>query len=335
MWFEQTVAWLTAARVETITISLVSAIIGTAGGAYAGALAAQKIGKRAADRQATEQLMRDVNKAIHLAYSVANPCINMKEQYVQPIAAEYEVKYATAHHLLRRIELGQLSPTYPVHLGAFRFNTVEPQRPPVAKLEHFVLETIPTQGRLQSLAIVISQALASLNTLIEEYNDLIREYRDQDIAVPKQIARLFAVKLPNGDVDSRFRDTVRMMRETTDATIFFSYLLCTDLQEFGQDLRRNNPVIFRGLARRVVRVDFSPAIAKGLVPSIDQFPDWKAGFVGAVGITKGRRLGRLRWQERRRLRRALRWLGWEPMGRGDWRHGSASRRARLQSITSK
>lgn len=316
---ENLTEWLTPARVENIVIALTSAVIGTAGGAYAGAWAAQRIGKKAAEREATEQQMRDINAAIQLAYSVANPCINMKEQFVLPLLGHYEAQHATVHHYHSLMLQGRLSPSTGVHLGSFAFRTFEPQRPPVSRLENVVLEKLRPRGRVQTLAVVLTQVLASLNTTVSEYNQLAREFRDQDIERPEVIARIFAIPSDRGDVDQRFRDTVRLLGELTDNCIFFSYLICMDLQEQGNELRQQHPKIFRGAARRVVRIDFSPAIHKGLVPSIDDYPDWKAGFVRSVQFTKGRRLAQGWWKVRHGWRRWHRSLGWRPRGIAPWR----------------
>lgn len=143
-------------------------------GALGGALAAQRIGDRAKQREALLQEIRSTNAAIMVTFTICNAGLSLKKQFVKEIYETYTTKKEELKEFQRRVAAGQQHPNLPFEFQA-DFRTLQMPVVPADVLRTQVYESISASGRPLALVAALVGAIASLADTIQKRNTLILE----------------------------------------------------------------------------------------------------------------------------------------------------------------
>jgi hypothetical protein len=157
--------------------------------------------------------------------------------------------------------------------------------------------------RVRSASASLTRATEQLNECIAQRNDLVTRLQPM-IGQDEGLARIFGLPLPAG-IDTSYGDVVHGIYDYTDDCIQFSRVICEDLAEHGQKVRKAyQACLRRGARRRVMQV---PEVIwpESLMPPKEKYKSWYSGFVTRIPPTHGRWIGKC-WYAARRLWRRLR-----------------------------
>jgi hypothetical protein len=156
------------------------------------------------------------------------------------------------------------------------FKSLNPTTKPDGMLVKQVFEQISAGARAYALANTLILIIGSLNQSIVRRNDLIDTWKRSPENLGGNLAR-FYFGFPDslGNVDQRYPDSVKAICSLTDDCIFFSQLLCTDLADNGERLKK----LLGKRAPNVKRPDFSKAVEEDLMPGPGHYEDWTRMFV--------------------------------------------------------
>ncbi len=301
--------WLTPERVENVAIALGGAVIGTFGGAYGGARAADAIATRKLQWQKLYDELVETNAAISLASGVCQRVLMLKADYVRQMHGEFVLaKRAIELHHAEALGGAPVGPI-PVELN---FRRIEACRAPAERLEAVVLEKIGIQGRPLHLAIALSESLGSLNEQLAIRNKLIDELKDADMPGDQLVKLVYGVELDDGTVDTSFADAVDGINKRTNNCIWFARQLVEDLLAHSVKLRQRLPKRTRARLPGLTRPYFHEAVALELFPENDDYGSWRVSFVGPVPKSRGRWLQRIAFAFWKPLRSALRAVNMRP-----------------------
>lgn len=255
-----------------------TALCASLAGAVAGACVAQRTTERAKLREEMIREIRDTNAAIMLAFTICNSLLSLKKQHVKALKTDYD---ETRDLAIEHAQKAQSNDTQ--GKGRFKIKadlkTLPHLKLPTDALQKIVFERLPTTGRPLALVISLIEAKFSLNDVIEKRNKLIEQYQTSVLGNQEHFVALY-LGLPdvNGHTNQEYPDAMNAIHSNVDEIIFFSNLLCRDLQQHGEDLAINFKREFRGPIPPISKVDFGMAHSAGLMPSEDDFADWLQGF---------------------------------------------------------
>jgi hypothetical protein len=251
-------------------------------GAFAGAIAAQRIANRAKQRDTLLLEMRNTNAAIMVAASICDTGLKLKKQQVKPIYDRY-IALRKEHDAFKQRGSNGREPQ-----GAFvvqaDLTTVQMPEVPIDVLRTQIYEKISTTGRPLAVAAVLSSAVSTLAGVLRKRIELIERFRAIDEANPLRYALYLAEPYGDGHVSEEFSDTVKAMYWLTDDVIFFSELLQKDLKSHGELVLEQYKTVTKREAKKVKisSVDWALAHNEGLMPSEEEYPRWRTGFPNAA-----------------------------------------------------
>jgi hypothetical protein len=296
--------WLTWETAKSLGNSnFFTSLIGALAGACGGAYAAQRIADRTKRRDHLLQELRTCCAAMETAHGVGNVYAGLKKQHVQELKARYDRQHATMHAFNEANNRGVLPPGRQLHLG-LDFQRMDLVRSRAAYLETLVLEKMSATVRARSASVALTRSAEQLNECIGQRNDLLK--RLQEMPNNERLARMFGLPLPDG-VDNLYRDYVHGIYDYTDDCIHFSRVICEDLAAHGHRVRETYQACLRRRSRRhVMQVpEITWPRTEGLIPPKDKYKDWYSGFVFRIPRTRGRRLEKC-WYGVKRLGRKVR-----------------------------
>lgn len=280
--------WLTPARVESVAIALGGAVIGTFGGAYGGAVAAEQIAAKKARRARIEQEIRDTNAAIELSFTVCSLCIGLKSQHVQQLVAEFLRQQQIVHKVCADMERGIVPTSEQMEIGFVDHLVLENLWLPTSRLEQTVLEKINARGRISQLAISVARCVEGLDDSISKRNALIERYLDGSIKSEEKQYRTFGYPMKDGSVDMTYSNLTVGLLAKTDNCIYFSKQLCARLSEHGKEIKRTSPRRLQKSLPKVLRADFEHPSQRHLMPDPKEFSGWEIAFAPRPRASKGR-----------------------------------------------
>ncbi len=241
------------------------------GSSALGSWGAQLAISRHQRREFAIQQINAVNAALSICFAICNRYMALKKQHVRPLLNRYKSDKV-------RFEVIILNPN---KFSIFNFNvdfeTFDTLTPPLYILERHLFEKMSLRGRALIAAIALFDDVNQLNGLIARRNDLILEVRSKPALSQRDLANMyFAATGETGSVDSRFRDVIIGISESTDGCIYFSRQLMDELSLYGKRTRRkysdlNLPPL--------LELDWTKPMSDGLMPSREKFADWEAGFL--------------------------------------------------------
>lgn len=261
----------------SILADLAVAFVGGLTGAFGGALGAQHIAERARRREDMLRELRLTNASIMASFSICNSALVVKDQHAQPMFTRFEKDKTDLEEFYRRRAAGEL-PANTQYEFAADMRAFPALVLPIDTLKKLVFEQISASGRPLALVAVIDQTAFGLKNAIEKRDGLVSTLKTG--AIPKELFahHYFGLKLPNGDLNQEYPDTVRAIHSYVDDLAFFSSLLCADLIKHGNRLRAALVKRSEKGVPRVSTADFSASRAKGLLPPEEQYADWLKGF---------------------------------------------------------
>lgn len=265
-------------RWQNISAFLNSNFTAALAGAFAGAMAAQRIGDRAKQRDMLLQEIRSTNAAIIVSFTVCNAGIALKKQFVKDIYETYMARKADIEEFNRRRAAGQLPANQPFEFQA-DFRTLQMPQVPIDILRSQVYESISVTGRPLALVGALSGAVDSLADIIRKRNTLIQQFRALGAADEAQLAAFyFGLPYGPGHVSTEFSDTVEALYALTDDVIFFSELLGKDLMEHGNGILSQYRKVAKVKKEKISTVDYEEPRKEGLMPDAANYTDWLKAF---------------------------------------------------------
>lgn len=255
-----------------------TSLLGALAGAYAGAYAAQLIARTAKLKDDLRTEVRNVNAAIAISFSIVNVLLSLKKQHVRSLLERHATEQQRFHEYKMKREAGFIQGDAAYRFQA-DFRTIEPVTLPVEQLLEIVLTKLSTTGRPLNLVLSLSGTLERLNGMIERRNILISEFRENNFpAGATLVSMYFGLEYGGGHVNQEYPDSVRGIGSYLDDLIFFSHLLCKDLEEHGKLLiERFRSQVGRD-APEISEVDFETPEAKGFIPPASEYESLLGAF---------------------------------------------------------
>lgn len=256
-----------------------TSLIGALAGAFAGAYAAQRIVERKKIRDELTKEIRNTNAAIMLAFNISNSLLTLKKQHVKALKENLDSSRKQLFEHQRKLESGEIQRNVPFDFKA-DLQSLPLTQHPIDTLRKQVFEQLTVGGRPLSLVASLIQAIEWLNSSIERRNQLIEKFKETRAPEnPNFPAIYFGLPMSAGEVNLDYPNTVDGIYSYTDDGIFYSHLLCQDLNEHGKDLATDFKKRFRGKAPRINEADYQIAQDSGLMPSDEDYSDWLKCFV--------------------------------------------------------
>lgn len=247
-------------------------------GAFAGAMAAHKIGSDAKKREQSLIDLRSTNAGIIYATTICSMAINLKGALVKDIHQNFQTEKKRLTEFLenRKIQGSELPRQYEFQAD---LRTLDMPRFPIEQFAKLVYEKIPIGGRSLAALAHLDGAIDSLRIRIQKRTSLIERFRNLN-EDDRANFPFFYFGLPYsiGHVDAEFSDTVESIAHLTDDVIFFSHLLVKDLERYGRKLPTNKISLLTKATTKVHEADFGKAEKEGLLPEENQYANWISGF---------------------------------------------------------
>ena len=177
---------------ENIKNFLNSSFTAALAGAFAGALAAQRIGDRAKQRDTLLSEIRSTNAAIAVSFTICNAGISLKNQFVKEIYDTYIAKKKELEEFLRQREAGEIPANQAFEFRA-DFRSLKMPLVPIDVLRNQVYESISVTARPLTVVGTLSGALDSLADTIQKRNDLIQKFRSLGDEGEEQLAAFYPI----------------------------------------------------------------------------------------------------------------------------------------------
>lgn len=255
-----------------------TSLVGALAGAFFGARAAQKIAERGKQSDLLIAEFRSTNAALTTAFAICNKAMAFKRQHAGPVYEKFCRDRETLEAYERRAASGE-------GLGErFEFQADLRSLPavvmPVQAIETLVFDKLSSVGRPLVLVNEFSTQLTALNSTIDTRAQLIVELGEVMSKSSSEFAsRYFGISSAHVH-DTRYPDTLKALVEIANYLIFFSELLCIDLAEHGETLKkRARKLKLKIKLGDVSALDFSEARAAGLMPKHSDYQDFLKGFV--------------------------------------------------------
>ena len=151
---------------------------------------------------------------------------------------------------------------------------------PTAQIQKQVFEQLTVGGRPLSIVTCLVEATSWLNNSLEERNQLIEMYKATNAPDSQDFSLLyFGLPNKNGHVHLEYPNSVDSISSYTDDGIFYSHLLCKDLNEHGMALASTFKKRFRDPTPQINSSDFQKAKTAGLLPPDDAYAKWLSCFI--------------------------------------------------------
>lgn len=254
-------------------------LVGSLAGAFAGAYAAQRIVERSKARDDLLKEIRNTNVAITLSCGVCNSLLKMKKQNIKSLKEDFESSRKKLIEIKRKSQTGEIHGSMPFNFKADLQLMPIPQLP-TETLQKQVFEKLSVGNRPLSAVISLIESTVWLSESIEKRNQLIEQYKaesaDKD---PEFYKYYFGFPYADGHVNLMYPNTIDAIYLYTNDAIFFSHLLCDDLNKHGKVLSAGFKKKFGRGAPLVNEVDFEKPRTTGLLPNNEDYLDWLNGFV--------------------------------------------------------
>jgi hypothetical protein len=269
--FEQ--SWDTI--LNLINSQFFSSLSGALAGAFAGAMAAHVISKNAKEQETLEEQIRGTNAAIMSTLLICNAFLSLKKQQVAPMYQTFHYKKDEYQKALENRVPGSV-----IHVEA-DFKTVSLPAVPIDILKKQAYEKLSLRGRPLGLVAAISNAISSFEDAIRARNSVIEQYKrfPPNLAEKTKLDFYFGFPLPDGNVSTEYLDSLEGIYQHTDDAIFYSSLLGSDLEKYGNKLRDRYLKTHGSEIEIVSSLDFKKAESLALMPDAKNYEDWLSIFV--------------------------------------------------------
>jgi hypothetical protein len=259
---EESVYRILAVAGDWLVWLLNSNFLAALAGAFAGAVAADRIATRKTKQNELSNAVRDTNSAITLAGMIANTALALKGQHVLETHEDFVHEEVRFHEVQRRDQAG-----LPVAEGEFVLKADLAELPellvPIDGLSGLVFKDLKLDGRPVGLMLALQNAVNDLNLTVRKRNQLCDQFR----AVPNAARLPLYLGLPMpGGRDETFPHSVFHIYQLTNNVAFFAAKLCSDLTEHGERVGKRYAKAFRSRPAYINRVSFDTPAARRLMP---------------------------------------------------------------------
>ncbi len=250
-------------------------LFGTLFAAFAGAFGAHTIIGRNKRREEWQRELRITNAAIMVSFEICNSFLSLKKQQVKDIGFQYNRVKNSLIEFQNAKRNSQIPPDTVFEFQA-DFRSMNPMTMSEEILVKQVFEQISAGARAYTLTNTLIRTIDSLNQSIVSRNELIDTWKKSPETLGNDLSRFyFGLPDPHGHVDHSFPDSIKAICSLTEDCIFFSQLLCADLADHGERVKKR----LGKSAPKVNRIDFSKALEEGLMPGPENYEDWTKMFV--------------------------------------------------------
>lgn len=248
-------------------------------GAFAGAIAAQRIAEKGKFREELIKEFQHTNAAISLATAAACLALALKKQHVQALKNSYDDdrKNFDAHRA--KILSRQIAANTPFQMTP-NLLYLQEISPPVSTIQEIVLSRLSTAGRAISAVTALSDAVKNLNGALSKRNELLNTFKNQQFPEGANFHHLY-LGLPYGEThtNQEYEGSIKAIYLYTDDIIFFSIKLYEDLRDHGESLKKRYKSRLKGSPPRISTMDFDKPRQEGLIPKDKDYEDWLSGFI--------------------------------------------------------
>lgn len=256
-----------------------TSLVGALAGAYAGATAAQKIAERSKEREQLLAQIRGTNAAIMVAFGICNTGLAMKNQHTKSLHENFLNQRNELTEHIRKHKSGEIAPG-----TAFEFQadlrSLQIPLLPINVLQNHIYEKLSISGRPLALVATLAGASSSLEDTIRNRNVQIERFKripqnQRDSVFP---AIYFGLPFGGGHVSTEYADTIDALYRLTDDVIFFSRLLCQDLENYGEEILSKYKSHIKDTEETIHSIEFDTEKTKNLLPDEKEYQDWLKGF---------------------------------------------------------
>lgn len=254
-----------------------TALLGSLAGAFAGAVAAQRIVEKTKTREEHLKELRNINAAAMASFTTCNTALALKRQHVKPLYDQFHKDKAALAAFMAARASGQIEGNVPFHFVSDLRTFLAPILP-IDTLRNLLFDKLSVGGRPLSLVCAIEDAAHGLERAISMRLSFIERFKSGTIPGDQIPAYYFGMPLPNGETNQEYPDLLFAIHSYLDDVAFFAHLLCGDLTSHAKKLHAAIPESTRATAPKPTEADFTAARASGLIPPDDQYVDWLRAF---------------------------------------------------------
>lgn len=248
-------------------------------GAFAGAIAAQRISEKGKYREELVKEFHQTNAVLSLAAAAASLALALKKQHIKALSDSYDDDLKKFEEYKAKIRGGQIPPNTPFELYP-NLLYLEEISPPIATIQDIVLSRLSSVGRTISAVTALADAVKNLNSALSKRNELLSAFKNHQFPKGADFEHMY-LGLPYAEThkNQEYGGAIKGISLYTDDMIFFSIKLCEDLRDHGEILKKRYKSRLRGIPPRITTVNFEKPRQAGLVPKDEDYKDWLSGFV--------------------------------------------------------
>lgn len=248
-------------------------------GAFAGAIAAQRIAEKSKFREELVKEFQHTNAVISLATATACLALALKKQHVKALKNSYDDEQKNFEAHKEKVLGRQIAANTPFKISP-NLLYLQEISPPIATIQDIVLSRLSTVGRTISAVTALADSVGNLNGALSKRNELLNIFKNKQFPEGATFHHMY-LGLPYGEThtNQEYGGSVEAISLYTDDIIFFSIKLCEDLRNHGEVLKKRYRSRLRGSPPRISAVDFEKPRQDGLVPKDEDYEAWLSGFV--------------------------------------------------------
>ncbi|AXI60305.1 hypothetical protein DLD99_07430 [Pseudomonas kribbensis] len=266
-------------------------------GAFAGAVAAQRIAEKGKFREELVKEFHNTNAVLSLAAAAATLALALKKQHVKALKDSYDDDLKRFKEHKEKILGHQTPPNTPFEMRP-NLLYLDGISPPIATIQDIVLSRLSSVGRTISAVTALADSVKNLNSALSRRNELLNAFKSKQFPEGASFEHMY-LGLPYGtrQTNQEYGGSVEAIHLYTNDIIFFSIKLCEDLRDHGEILKKRYKSRLRGIPPRISTVDFDTPRKDGLVPKDEDYEAWLSGFVTMQEIkpTWRQRLNPMTW----------------------------------------
>ncbi len=257
--------------IDIINSPFFVALVGAMAGALAGALAAQRIARHSKRIDDMKAEVKHVNACLVISHQICNTALALKKQFIAPLMNKFETDL---NGMNEHLETGAPEPfRFQIDFRVFSIPEFSTDA-----LRTIMFERNAGQGRMLALIPMIDDAANGLKVVAELRQKLIDRFQSGEIP-NKEISRYyFGKKLESGHTNREYPDSLQNLYSYCDDVIFFSGLLCEDLERYGNSVVKAFAAENRNEQLKVGKIDLESVKKSGFFPPETNYQRWLDGY---------------------------------------------------------
>ncbi|MBN3864670.1 hypothetical protein HCU66_20775 [Pseudomonas frederiksbergensis] len=256
-----------------------SAFTTSLAGAFAGAIAAQRIAEKGKFREELVKEFHHTNAVIVLAIATASVALALKKQHIKGLKEAYDEDQRNYQAHREKILNRQIAANTPLVINP-NLLYLQEISPPIATIQEIVLSRLSTLGRAISTVTALTDAVANLNGALSMRNELLEVFKNKQFPEGATLEHMYlGLRYGEGHTNQEYGGSIQAISTYTDDVIFFCIKLCEDVRDHGEILNQRFKSRLRGDPPEISRFDFEGARQEGWIPKDEDYEKWLSGFV--------------------------------------------------------